>query len=350
MALASPYLPLSAEVWVSLQSTEVLPSAEGGDRKVLSSEPPNAEAAEGAFAHLVTPSRDRFVRCHFTVPRLDESHVLHIHGAVAQARLLSLSHLRALPPVTSTVVTECAGNGRSRMQPPVGGEPWSGGAVSVAQWTGTPLRSVMDLRESALEVVFAGADGGRYQRSLPREVAMDPTTLIAWEMNGEPIPPAFGGPLRLIVPGWYGMASVKWLARIEAVETPFEGEFQNARYVYASGLPVTRVKVKSMFTGAPAEVPARVPVRLCGLAWGGEGPARIEVSVEGEWREARFAGPILPHAWRRFELQWTPPDPGRFRLRCRATDSAGETQPDEPIWNELGYGMNATQEIEIEAR
>src|SRR5438105_5182324 len=174
-------------------------------RRVLSRDPPNAEAAEGAFAHLLTPAAMRFVRCNFPVPRLDEAHQLEIAGEVSQAGRLPLAHLKTLPSVTLTVVTECAGNGRARIEPPVDGDPWRNGAVSVAQWTGVPLRSVLALKDTAVEVVFTGADGGAYQRSLPREIAMDPATLVAWEMNGTPIPARFGGPLRLVVPGWYGM-------------------------------------------------------------------------------------------------------------------------------------------------
>jgi DMSO/TMAO reductase YedYZ molybdopterin-dependent catalytic subunit len=332
------------------ETIELAPTLEGGRRRVLSTEPPNAEAAEGAYSHLVTPAEQRFVRCHFPLPGLDAGRTLHIHGAVAEARVVPLRDLRALPSVTCTVVTECAGNGRARMQPPAPGEQWTSGAVSVAQWTGVPLRSLLHLRESAVEVVFTGADGGRYRRSLPAEVAMDGATLVAFEMNEEPIPAAFGGPLRLIVPGWYGMASVKWLSRIEAVEAPFEGEFQTEKYVYAPGAPVTRIKVKSMFTDLPAEVPARVPLRITGLAWGGAGVARVQVSHGGEWKEARLVGPILPHAWRRFELQWTPNAPGRYPMKCRAGDASGEWQPDAPVWNEQGYGMNAVEEIELVAR
>lgn len=332
------------------EAIETAPSLARGQRRVLSAEPPNAEAAEGAFSHLVTPAEQRFVRCHFPVPALDAGHTLEIHGAVAEARTIALAELRALPAVTCTVVTECAGNGRVRMQPPAPGEQWTSGAVSVAQWTGVPLRSLLRLRESAVELVFTGADGGSYRRSLPAEVAMDGSTLVALEMNGEPIPAIFGGPLRLIVSGWYGMASVKWLARVEAVETPFEGEFQTERYVYAPGAPVTSVKVKSMFTDLPAEVPARVPLRITGLAWGGAGIARVQVAAGAEWREARLVGPILPHAWRRFELQWTPPAPGRYLLKCRAADSSGEWQPDAPSWNEQGYGINAVEESGIVAQ
>ena len=309
---------------------------------------PNAEAGPGAFSHLLTPAGLRFVRCNFGVPQLAEEHRVELAGELAAPGRLSLRELRERPPVTVTVVTECAGNGRSRLRPPVPGEPWGDGAVSAAQWTGVPLRSALQLKDTAVEVVFTGADGGRFQRSLPREVAMDPGTLLAWEMNGEPIPPRFGGPLRLVVPGWYGMASVKWVARIEAVARPFAGTFQTERYVYGPGQPVTRLRVKSMFTGVPSPLRAGLPARLTGLAWGGEGVARVEVAVMGEWREARLVGPVLPQAWRRFELHWTPPAPGSWQLSCRAADGRGETQPAIPEWNPRGYGVNGVQTIEVE--
>lgn len=308
----------------------------------------NAEAGPGAFSHLLTPAGLRFVRCNLGVPRLDEDHRVELAGELVAPGTLSLRELRERPTVTVTVVTECAGNGRARLQPPVPGEPWGDGAVSAAQWTGVPLCSALHLKDTAIEVVFTGADGGQFQRSLPSEVAMDPGTLLAWEMNGEPIPPRFGGPLRLVVPGWYGMASVKWVSRIEAVARPFEGKFQTERYVYAPGHPVTRVRVKSMFTGIPSPLRAGFPARLTGLAWGGDGAARVEVAVMGEWREARLVGPVLPQAWRRFELHWTPPAPGRWKLSCRAADARGETQPATSRWNPQGYGVNGVQTIEVE--
>ncbi|MGZ6144213.1 MAG: molybdopterin-dependent oxidoreductase, partial [Myxococcales bacterium] len=171
----------------------------------------------------------------------------------------------------------------------------------------------------------------------------------AWEMNGAPITPVFGGPLRLVVPGWYGMASVKWLARIDAVERPFEGQFQTEKYVYARGAPVTRVRVKSMFTSIP-ELRAGVPARLVGLAWGGEAVDAVEVSAGNGWQRARLVGPSLPYAWRRFELQLTPRARGPLVLRCRATDARGETQPDEPWWNEGGYGANGVQRVVVDVR
>src|SRR2546427_6347210 len=197
-----------------------IPALEEEGRRVLSRAPANVEASEAACERLITPAKAGFLRCHFAIPRLGEDHATALAGAVVSPRSLTLPELRSMPSVIETVVTECAGNGRAMLDPPVSGEQWAHRAVSTAQWTGVPLRSVLELRESAVEVVFTGADGGGYQRSLPREVAMDPDTLLAWEMNAEPIPARFGGPLRLIVPGWYGMASVEWLARIEGGESP----------------------------------------------------------------------------------------------------------------------------------
>jgi DMSO/TMAO reductase YedYZ molybdopterin-dependent catalytic subunit len=326
---------------------EVLPALEGGGGRVLSRDPYNAESPPSAYAHFVTPAADRFVRSHFRVPDLPNDHPVHVGGAVVHRRLLSVADLRQLPSVTATVVTECAGNGRALMDPNGPGEQWLTGAVSTAQWTGAPVRSAIELLETAVEVVFTGADGGQYRRSLPREVAMDPGTLLAFEMNGEPIPARFGGPIRLIVPGWYGMASVKWVQRIDAVEQPFQGEFQTGRYVYATGEPVTRMKIKSVFAEIPHWAPAGIPLRISGVAWGGEGVARADIEIDGVRRRARLVGPALPHAWRRFELDWTPRTPGRYLLACRATDIAGRAQPDEAQRNPLGYGYNAVQRIAI---
>jgi DMSO/TMAO reductase YedYZ molybdopterin-dependent catalytic subunit len=329
------------------EESEVLPLLEWEGRRVLSHEPANAEAAPEAFDNLITPADQRFIRCHFATPDLGDDHVVRILGAVVQPRLLTVQQLRAFPPVTQTILTECAGNGRASLEPPVSGEQWTSLAVSTAQWTGVPLRSVLELRESAVEVVFTGADSGKFQRSLPREVAMDTATLLAYEMNGSPILAQFGGPVRLVVPDWYGMASVKWIERIEAVEKPFHGEFQARRYIYAPGVPVTRIRIKSMFTDMPDLVRAGLPVRVSGFAWGGGGVRGVQVEIDGEKREARLVGPVLPHAWRRFELDWTPAVRGRHALACRATDSQGRSQPDEPEWNALGYGNNAVQRVEV---
>jgi sulfite oxidase len=311
-------------------------------------EPLNAEA--GRLNQLVTPAADRFVRCHYEVPLLGAGHVLEIGGAVAQARRLNLKDLQTLEPVTLTVTTECAGNWRTTLHPPTPGEQWNRGAISTAQWTGVPLRALVNLLDTAVELVFTGADGGDFQRSLPREAALDPSVLLAWEMNGEPIPAQFGGPLRLVVPGWYGMASVKWLARIEAVETPFEGRYQIGKYIYAPGDPVTRMRPKAMFSEVPQIVRAGSPMVIAGMAWSGAGIAKVEVAIDSQWQEARLVGPALPHAWRRFEVRWTPAAAGTYRLRCRAFDAGGGGQPEEPVWNALGYGANGIEGLQIDAR
>jgi DMSO/TMAO reductase YedYZ molybdopterin-dependent catalytic subunit len=329
------------------QEFDVLPPLESEGRRILSEEPANAEAPPDAFQTLITSAGQRFLRCHFAAPDLGDDHVVRVGGAVVQPRLLTLQHLRGLPSTIQTILTECAGNGRATLEPPVSGEQWTSRAISTAQWTGVPLRSLLDLKETAVEVLFTGADGGKYQRSLPREVALEPGTLVAYEMNGLPILRQFGGPLRLVVPDWYGMASVKWLERIEALEKPFHGEFQSRRYVYGPGQPVTRIRVKSMFTEVPDLVRIGTPVRLAGLAWGGDGVARVDVEIDGDPREARLVGPALPHAWRRFELDWLPERRGRHVVACRATDGKGSSQPDEPEWNPLGYGNNAVERFEL---
>jgi DMSO/TMAO reductase YedYZ molybdopterin-dependent catalytic subunit len=341
-----PTFPSRREVRVR-DEIEVLPAPGRGGGRVLSRDPDSAESPASAFAHFITPAADRFARSHYPVPDLGEHHAVQVGGAVVHRRALTVADLRQFPAVTATVVTECAGNGRLLMDPDTPGDPWLTGAVSAAQWTGASLRSAIELLDTAVEVLFTGADGGQYQRSLPREVAMDPATLLAFEMNGEPVPARFGGPVRLVVPGWYGMASVKWVARIEAVEQPFEGEYQTRRYIYAPGVPVTRMKIKSVFAELPHWVPVRIPLRISGVAWGGEGVARVDVEIQDERRRARLVGPALPYAWRRFELDWTPEAPGRYVLGCRATDTAGRPQPDEPEWNPLGYACNAVQRTAV---
>ena len=265
---------------------------------------------------------------------------------------------------------ECAGNGRTRMTPVPPGHPWELGAVSTARFTGVPLRDVLEragVDGGAVEVAFAGADAGvtetgppaRFERSLPLDRAMDPDVLLAWEMNGEPLPPPHGFPLRLVVPGWYGVASVKWLAEIRVLDAPFDGFFQAERYVYrgeagvADGTPVTRMRVRALIAqpGEGERLPAGAATEIRGTAWSGEAPVRrVEVSVDGgaTWQDARLGDAESPYAAAPWSLAWTPPHAGRHLLLARATDEAGHVQPLEPVWNELGYGNNVVQRVEVE--
>lgn len=333
-------------------------------RRLVRDEPLNAEAGEAALATPLTPPESHFVRCHFAVPRLDAAtHRLVVDGAVATPLTLGAGELAQLPHRSVTVTLECAGNDRLGMAPLPEGEPWGRGAVSTASWSGPPLALLLEragLRDDAVEILFAGADRGApsdgereqaFARALPLDKARDGGVIVAVEMNGAPLPVEHGGPARLIVPGWYGMASVKWIERITALTQPFDGWFQRDRYVYddSDGVrPVDVTRVKSTLV-APADHSAvtRGRVDAWGWAWSGAGPiARVELSLDGgAWQEARLDPPLAPHAWRRFALALTVDVPGRHTLRARAHDAAGRVQPDRAVWNKHGYGNNAVQTV-----
>ncbi|MDQ3517030.1 MAG: sulfite oxidase, partial [Gemmatimonadota bacterium] len=291
-----------------------------GDLIDVRREPWCAESSPAALTRAITRTEDFFVRTNFVIPRLDaESHVVQIGGAVRRASEITVTELRKLGTETIDVTLECAGNGRTAMSPLPAGEMWRHGAVGTARWTGVPLARVLELAsfaDDAVEVLVEGADCGQprdtdatvaFARALPMHVALDPDTILALEMNGTPIPPAHGAPVRLIVPGWYGMASVKWVSRIAVLATPFAGYFQSSRYVYDAGdgtkaTPVRRMRVKCMIA-APAEgmaVPAG-RVMVSGWAWSGEGEiTRVEFSAGGgeNWKDAQLLPPTSEHGWR----------------------------------------------------
>jgi DMSO/TMAO reductase YedYZ molybdopterin-dependent catalytic subunit len=331
------------------------------DRLIVVKEGPfNAETAHPALASSITPSGAHYVRCNFDVPEVaGAQHLIAVEGAVADAFTLAAGELEALPQHSVTVTLECAGNGRLAMAPLPPGEPWHEGAVSTASWSGVPLALLLDragLRDDVVEILVSGADRGvpsggrtetRFCRALPLDKALDPNVILAIEMNGRPLPPEHGAPARLIVPGWYGMASVKWVARICALTEPFEGWFQRERYVYErerERRPVDVMRVKSLVvapengTGLP-----RGRVLVWGWAWSGAAPvAAVDVALDdGEWQPATLDPPLAPHAWRRFSRVVELDEPGRHVVRTRARDAAGRVQPDVPPWNRHGYGNNA---------
>jgi DMSO/TMAO reductase YedYZ molybdopterin-dependent catalytic subunit len=251
----------------------------------------------------------------------------------------------------------------------VEGEKWGLGAVSTAEWTGVPLVEVLDragVTAAACEIVFRGADGGsvsgrsepvRFERSLKLADARDSEALLAYAMNGEPLPVQHGHPLRLVVPGWYGVASVKWLTRIEAVGRPFGGYFQAEKYWYERNHageevrePVTLQRVRAVITEpGPDQEREAGELIVRGVAWSGAAPiARVEVSISGgPWQGARLLGERHRHSWQWWELSTRADRPGRTGLRARATDLAGRTQPEQPEWNRFGYGGNAIQEVSV---
>jgi DMSO/TMAO reductase YedYZ molybdopterin-dependent catalytic subunit len=335
---------------------------------VVKRAPFNAETPPWALEQTPTPTDNFYVRSHFPVPSIaPEAWRLRIEGAVARPLALSLADVQAAPAREIPAVLECAGNDRLGMAPLPPGEPWGGGAVSLGVWRGALLRDLLapaGMADAAVELLFEGADGGgsnpeaaAYLRSLPRDVALSDNVLLAYELNGAPLPPAHGGPVRLLVAGWYGMAAVKWLTRIEALERPFVGFFQTDRYVIVGApgeppQPLGAMRVKARITApAPGAVVPMGPLRITGVAWSGAGPVRaVEVSATGggPWQPARLLEDGGPFAWRRWTLDWTPPAPGRYALRARATDAGGATQPEGPVWNALGYANNAIAPVVID--
>ena len=326
-----------------------------------------------ALRYDITPAGIHYLLIHFDIPATEEAGWrVELTGNIERTLSLSMDDIRSRPSRTIPVTLECAGNGRARMPNRVKSQPWILEAIGTAEWTGTPLAGILDeagVRPDAVELVFTGADRGiqggiehDYERSLAVADAMRPEVLLVYAMNGRPLEPQHGYPLRLLVPGWYGMTSVKWLRRIEAVTRPFEGFQQaNAYRIQMSeedpGQRVTRIKVRALM--APpgmAEFPTEQrivdagPVRLDGRAWCGSAPvAKVEVGVDDTWHEAELGPVIGPFAWRGWSWTWQA-KPGGHLLSCRATDDDGNTQPLEPFWNLQGMGNNYVQTVPVTVR
>jgi DMSO/TMAO reductase YedYZ molybdopterin-dependent catalytic subunit len=329
---------------------------------VHQADPLNAETPLSALTGTLVPRGRHYVRNHFRIPRLDTATWrLRVGGLAGRTLSLSLADLRSMAPHTAVVTMECAGNGRSGLDPSVPGEQWGLGAAGTAQWTGVPLTEVLDRaapRASAREVIFRAADHGcvegrdgpvQFERSLGLGQLRSAGTLLAYAMNGEPLPVRHGFPLRLIVPGWYGVASVKWLTEIELAGRAFDGHFQVDRY-HIGGEPLKLQAVRSVITeprSGETVAPGDAVVR--GLAWSGAAPIdRVEVSIDDQpWRSATLTGDQHLHRWQPWQLTVRLERPGSITLRARATDAAGRIQPDQPQWNRLGYAANPVHHVQI---
>src|SRR3954469_17531175 len=345
---------------------------------MINASPFNAEAPTTALVADITPPEAHYVRSNFAVPEHDGT--LEVGGAVANPTTLTLDDLRAMPAHDHTVTLECAGNGRLEMRPLPTGEPWGDLAVSTARWTGALLCEVLAKVEPAadgVELLARGADHGPYHlqailpetdqddltftRSLPIGEATDPAAgiLIAYEMNGEPLGRDHGAPFRLIVPHWYAVASVKWLERLDVLTEPYTGEFQTGHYIYEwpdqPHEPVTLMRVRARVTDpAPGSTIDGESCTVRGKAWSGTGPVtHVDVCLtgEGDWQPAQLE-PAAPgdFAWQDWSYTWNAIGVGRHTLRARATDAAGNVQPDVPPWNRLGYGNNAIEVIYVDRR
>ncbi|HUP83088.1 MAG TPA: sulfite oxidase [Candidatus Limnocylindria bacterium] len=326
-----------------------------------------------ALRYDITPVGMHYLLIHFDVPFADAgSWRLKVGGAVAGPFELTMDDIRAMPAQTLAVTMECAGNGRARLHPRPLSNPWLYEAIGTAEWTGTPLWPLLEragLDNDAVEIVFSGADRGfqkdiehNYQRSLTINEVKRPEVMLVYAMNGRPLEPQNGFPLRLIVPGWYGMTSVKWLRSIEAVTQPFTGYQQTPAYHFTAGAddegePVERIRPRALM--APPGMPDYFTrhrtldagsVEIIGRAWSGAGQVtKVEVAVDGSWSEATLGESVGPFAWRSWSFKWDAVR-GDHTLSCRAMDSAGNVQPIDQPWNHQGMGNNSVQTVAVTVR
>src|SRR5712692_3536061 len=350
----------------------LLQSADVSKMLVRSPSPADLEMPLGGFHDWITPVDRFFVRCHsYTPSRANASEWrLKLDGVVNQALTLTMDDIKKLPRVELVSVLECAGNGRSFYQPHVAGTQWATGSVGNGRWAGIRFRDVLakaGLKDSAKEILLDGADVpiGKmpdFQRTIPVKKALDPDTLLAYEMNGGPLPVEHGFPLRLVVPGWAGDSWVKWLEHIQVLDREFDGFWMKTAYRHpthsvapgtavdpAEMVPVTDLNVKSVIA-SPGGWIKPGPVRIGGAAWSNSSPVTgVDVSVDGgtTWKPAKLGKDRSRYAWRLWELDWKPVE-GKYTLMARATNAAGQTQPLSQEWNPSGYLWNVVQRVDVE--
>ena len=325
-----------------------------------------------AMRYPITPSGLHYLVIHFDIPDVNvDEWKLQVRGLVSNPLSLSLDDIKKRPARTMAVTMECAGNGRSLLNPRVISQPWFTEGIGTAEWTGTPLKGILDeagLTNKAVDIVFSGADSGIqgdevqvYQRSLNLEEANREEMLLVYEMNGQALQPQHGYPLRLLVPGWYGMASVKWLTTIEAVGEQFQGYQVAKSYRYTQvkgepGEPVTLIRVRALMappgigdTLTRGRLVTAGPHLLTGRAWAGRlGVSRVEVSVDGgsNWSDADLGEQVSTFAWLPWSFEWNAV-PGWQTLSVRATDNQEIVQPVDQFWNAQGMGNNMAQVVRV---
>lgn len=345
---------------------------------VRMAQPENLEFPFAALNDFITPNEQFFVRSHFAVPKIDvKSWNLIVEGAVRQKLELTLDNLLKLPSRRLTATLECAGNGRVFITPAVPGLQWGHGAVGNAVWSGIPLAAVLHkagLKDSATEVLLEGADKGQintdpkspgpivFARSIPIDKAKSDSVLLATHMNGKTLPVSHGAPLRVVVGGWYGMASVKWLSRIIVTDKPHRGFWQTLDYSYwerKDGLPTllpiqgNEVKAAIARPSLSEVVPAGVNYRVFGAAWAGESAiAKVEISSDAakSWHVAKLLDSARPLTWVLWEYPWNNPQPGPARLMVRATDKSGRTQPADRNADRRSYMINHIVPVDVTVR
>src|SRR6266481_1611865 len=349
------------------------------DGKIVRGESPlNLEMPFEEVNGFLTQTESFYVRTHFPIPSIDrDAWWLHVEGEVDNPFAITYEQLLELEAITIHVTLECAGNNRHFLEPKVKGVQWGLGAVGTAEWTGTPLSILLEragVKANAREVILEGSDGGaledpksppgqlHFARSIPVEKARA-DVLLAYKMNGSELPPEHGFPVRAIVPGWYAMASIKWLQRIIVTDKPFTGYYQTLDYAYwkrrgdiGELVPLSEMQIKAEIA-QPSEgetVPANSNVRVHGAAWTSNGEiTKVEISSDdgATWNEAKLLGEARPDAWRLWEWSWkTPARSGKATLIARATDSNGQTQPTERDPDRGTYMINHLLPITVEVK
>lgn len=367
---------IAAAAWW-LETPRLARAAGKGELVPLAGRPLNYESVRSTFTTRVTPIERFYLRNHFDVPDVDvEKWRLQIHGLVGKPLSLSLADLRKLPQVTVEAVLQCAGNGRSLFRPRVPGVQWRFGAMGNAEWSGVRLRDVLALAGPRAEAAYLKMQGAErptmsttpaFIRAIPMEKALHPDTLVALDMNGKPLSVNHGRPARLVVPGWVADDWMKAPVDLE-VRSDEPGDFYYAtayRFPARPGAPgeatpaaemkpMTRLNVKSVIGSLEDGQSLRPGVhRVVGVAFSGEaGIAGVELSFDGghSWSPAELEGPATPYGFRVFRRDWMVKEPGRYAVSSRATDTAGASQPDVPVWNPGGYLYNAVDRVEVEVR
>ncbi len=355
---------------------EELARNESGPLTIRVTRPFDAETPVREFRPFLTPNHRFFVRSHFGPPPPDAiseaNWTLRVGGLVERSQEFRLKDLRQMEVVTITAVVQCSGNGRAFHRPKVPGVQWERGAVGNAEWTGVRLRDLLakaGVQASARHVQLQGADRPvvasvpLFIRSIPLEKALHPDTVLAYEMNGRPLPLLHGAPLRVITPGWMADSCMKWLTEITVQAEESKGYYMQTAYrmpaipvepgAAASGksIPVEAMVVKSLIAAPQeGETVKSGPVTIQGMAWSGEAKVvKVEVSLdEGKtWEPARLVGEDRPYAWRQWQLIWKAKTAGTFTILCRATDARGEQQPAMTPWNPSGFLWNGWDRVSV---
>jgi DMSO/TMAO reductase YedYZ molybdopterin-dependent catalytic subunit len=333
--------------------------------------PENQETPINFITDDLIGSKLFYRRNHFSYPHFSSSfYFLTIDGLVETPRTFSLREIYSMPTKRIKTVLECSGNKRKYFEPKVFGEQWGKGAISQGLWKGVSLRTLLQytgLMDTAKEIVFEGYDFGQrpdsdqmfhFSRSLPIEKALEPDIIIAYEYNNQPIPFKHGFPLRLIVPGWYSMASVKWIKKITVIDREFIGPYQVVDYVYYTSkendigkIPVTTINVNSTIQyPLDMQILKTGVYEIKGIAWTGTGSiTKVEISIDGgnTWRSCQFTSVSEKYTWTHWSYEWDAQKKGEYIIKSKATNSHGNVQPIEPFWNKKGYGFNAIDCITV---